>query len=244
MTRVLHGLELHRLGDKKLQMQYGEAESQFGTKRTIDITGSRPELDIDTNGLNGLDTGNPVNDTWYYVYAATDGVDHGAIISAAEIYSNVTTPVGDWSLRKLPFAIRYKGDKFVLQRPFKNRIDYTNFASDSNFRVLNDGNASVWTTVDLSSFVPPNAQMAILVCESLKATTGFLSSFVRTKSGGGNGYILDAVALLGGVSGYERGKEITLQTNSDQEIEYKWNGSNPGAKLDIFVKGYIINEPV
>ncbi len=66
-------------------------------------------LDMTKNGLNGLDQGNPISGTGYFVYIIKNEStgEVGAVISASIIYSGVVVPSGFTIYRKLRFGFVY-----------------------------------------------------------------------------------------------------------------------------------------
>jgi hypothetical protein len=125
----------------------------------------------DTGALNGLDTGTPVNNTAYYIYAILnpDTNQSSFLISAAAIPTAVIVPPGYTKIRKLPFGFVFKSGGILPMRITswpQPSIFYTLFDDSATFRVLTTGRNSSWTAVNLSAFVPANAGLVYIRCNT------------------------------------------------------------------------------
>ena len=200
----------------------------------------RQTVDIRTVGLNGLDTGLPENERWYFVYLVGGGGRFpnevgGAILSKAQNYSDVVMPSGTSTLRRIPFAVfREATGAFRRFRtaPGSSAVSYTDFETSAKFSVLGQAGDTSFRRVDLSRLVPPGAQLASLVYTASESSGGSQSVFLRTPGSASAGYIVASVTPAQPLAvGH-----LEVETDASQGIEFGWNAS--GGLLSLFVKGF------
>jgi len=187
-------------------------------------------IDIALTGINGLDTGAEAANTWYYIYAISDGTNFRGLLS-----TNVSTPT-------LPAGYTY----------YWNLGSVRNNAS-SNFVSFNQRGSRVWTTPQnvftaragttaytlesLSSFVPPTAISVSGVCGTSSDTTASYR-FAADSSGTGssaascpnNTMVIDSIY---------NGQSWSTPMTTPQTIFIKMNGTGSIYRADI--TGYAYN---
>lgn len=114
-------------------------------------------VNIEDSGVNGLDTGSETALTWYYIYIIKNP-DSGAVaglISAS--LDDPTFPEGYTKKRRIG-TIRNNSSSHII--PFiqfgVDRIRQTIY--DSGETVLAFGSATIFTSIDCSSYLPPQSR--------------------------------------------------------------------------------------
>jgi len=199
-------------------------------------------LNINSSGsINGLDTGSPVNNTSYYVYAINNPTttSNEFIISAATSVTGVTLPSGYTKIKKMPFGFVYKNSGLLPMRITswpQPSLFYTEYNDSNTYKVLNNGNSLNWTAVDLSPLVPANAGLVFIRCYYGSARGGAckisISNVENTATNPGmlvSGYPSDP---------HGSANSFWFSTNG-RIIYYKASSSTP---LTISVQGYAITE--
>lgn len=196
-------------------------------------------VNIATSGLNGLDTGAEANNTWYYLYAITNGVTPGLILSATNeaVSGSITLPGGYTRKRQLPFAVRndasgnfipfYCGGSLAALECYYRVHLAAHGEAVGPTNVLDGGTSGSYADVDLSAYVPGISNLAILKAGFSHSTTGL--TYIRQ-----NGDSTDGFGLR--VAGSAQIAETTLhmQTDSSRIIEYKATAGS----LDLAVEGW------
>ena len=224
------------------------AESQFSTTET-NVTFKRGGR----ASFYTANTSGTVGTAHYWLYAISDGVTPGLILSTRNVAKGdtlVDLPAGYILSRLLPFAVTlynistasgvYIGNITPFQIatgwPYRSEIRLTTQMSgnyggtyiDGLTQVLKSGNATAYTPIDLSLWVPPNSRLC---------TLSYASNAVYTalRPTGGN----DTVAI--GVNApFSHGILPNMPTSSAQSIDYKNNGA--GGNMNIDVYSYVITE--
>ena len=110
-------------------------------------------VDITASGANGLDTGSEASSTWYYLWVIYNGTTVAGLISAS---STAPTLPSGYTYKALVGAIyNASSSNFVATC----QVGRTAFIAPIN--VLNEGAATSYTSVSLSSAVPPIAKVAL-----------------------------------------------------------------------------------
>lgn len=201
-------------------------------------------LNLATSGLNGLDTGTEVANTWYYVWLIRRSSD-GAV--GALFSTSLTTPIlpsGYDQRRRLPLAVRNDAASDIIPFwvtegwPYRPKIVYNvNIGDRLNIgsnNVLNNGAATTFTTVALNTLVPPIARIAILKGDhSYSSTQGSLRLRER-------GFTHEGYQIFTNNSTANVLYETIIGCNTGQEIEYRSSAASTSSFL--WVVGYIITE--
>jgi hypothetical protein len=230
------------------------ATSSGGTRRITTVT-SDTEMTAESNFTSTTASqtyrrGGRAPNTWYNIYAATNGTTSGVIISPRNVAGGdtlVDSPTGYTSTRQLPFTIRTDSSSNILPFfvsdgwPYRPRILYElslgcNSSVESN-NVLNAGTATSFTSVSLAAYVPKISTQAIVKAEVGEGNTS-VTAYIRRAGETHNGYLFNQLDATGG----ENSKQIerVFQTDSSQAIEYKLS-TGTGA-MYIWVSGFIITE--
>jgi hypothetical protein len=213
--------------------------------RRITVISSNTGMTVESNfssTVSGVTyrRGGRAPNTHYLEYSITDGTTAGFLLSTRNVAGGQTLvdlPSGYTASRQQAFSIRLNGSSNMLEFyvadgwPNRPRIFYnTDFVSDATdpTNVLSAGSASSFTSVSLSNYLPPIAQIAVLLTQK-----NSIGQFYLRPSGS---------SLTTGVMGYDYDNavtaELTLKTNAAQSVEYKVGGGN----LDMAVRGYIVTE--
>jgi hypothetical protein len=209
------------------------ARTQDNTANIILSSASR-NLDLATNGANGLADGLTVaNNTWYYVYAYSGGY----VASTTNGASTLTIGTVVQKVVQLPLTLRTDGSANIL--PFymvswAGRSSHTRYSTQLNGAtagltssptLIGLVSSGTYSAFSLASFVPPPSTVATLFAYSRGGGAGLLRTTGTT-----NEYIYD---LGGGVLS----RELTVLTNSSQSIDARVTSSG----FDLAVTGYTIN---
>ena len=208
----------------------------------IALSSASRNLDLATNGANGLADGLTVaNNTWYYVYAYSGGY----VASTTNGASTLTIATVVQKVVQLPLTLRTDGSANIL--PFvleewngkSSTVLYRDAEETSAYQVLSSGSASTFTAVSCSSLVPPLSRVAMLNV-SASGNTGGASGFVWTRMTGSTISTGKRVAYFNLSSGNWDSPSLYPNRqvlNSSQQFDYKVNASS----AEMFVTGYSIN---
>lgn len=237
--RALSGLEPDKYSTNVLNINRGHLFEQVSNS-ILEFNDS--QINLSNNGLWGLDTGSPSNGE-LYVYAlknVTSG-DYGLIATKQKYEGDVTCPSGYQVVRKLPWGVMYNTawdgiPDFHLAHWPSPLITLTASESSSNWCALAAGSAQAFTDVDLSSWIPDNARMAFISCQTrYSSATG--SAYVRSYATQTTGQLVGSVTAN---CAYQN-MTTMIRVTSDRKIQYKNNSS--GSRLYIYVLGYCMTEP-
>lgn len=111
-------------------------------------------LDISTNGVNGLDTGSPSDDTWYYIWVIGETSEAQGLISLSS--SNPILPAGYTRKRRIGSA-RYDTGTFLDFCTEGDRTRAIRYREDivTRLTALTGGTAGAYSDIDCSALVPP-----------------------------------------------------------------------------------------
>lgn len=202
-------------------------------------------VNIATSGLNGLDTGSEANNTWYYLYAITDGTTPGLILSATNeaASGNITLPSGYTIKTQLPFAVRNDGSGNFLKwihYPLIGVIEYdlpislANLASNTTNLISATTLATLYTNLDASAFIPPISQRG---CFAYQWNYGATASHFLRKDGSSTDDF-GRQTTSGGVLSQSDG--TWMPTSASQIIEYK--AGHASTYLVCAVRSYQVTE--
>lgn len=195
-------------------------------------------IDAATNGVNGLDTGELVLSTWYYVYAIGDSQgfnDSGFILSTDD--STPLMPPGYDVLRKLGYALTDASVHFLPATVLGNGT-HRRHVWTTDIAVLSAGTATVttFTAIDCSGAVPPDADYTFCTLDVsfTPATAGDTASFRPTGS---------AATVVPVVSGVVAAQPQKLQlgvmaglASGDMKIDYK--NSAASGSTTVYVNSF------
>jgi hypothetical protein len=204
-------------------------ESAFGT-----WTGTKAYY----RGFSTADS-NVVTNTFFNLYAITDGTTPGLILSTRNVAAGdtlVDLPSGYTSSRQLSFAIRMSSTGSMIPFtvgpgwPNKPRITYDlSFESTTgtaNNNILTSGAATSFTVVNASSYVPPISQLGIFAVYN--STAGGRSIWLRENGVSHNG-------TQNTLSNASACPEHLSKTDSTQKIQYKADATST---FNINVRGF------
>jgi len=169
----VHDLTLSYINAAQVQLGSGvcrDSEDFFDIRSDTDLTAS-----ITSVGASGLDTGSEAADTWYAVHLIADSTSINSPAALLSVSShNPTLPVGYDKFRRVGWVRNDGGSDFLkfLQIWDANtkRVVYDEIAATT--RVLSGANATTFTSVDLSSFIPVTSRNAMFLSEFETGSTG------------------------------------------------------------------------
>jgi hypothetical protein len=210
-------------------------------------------LTLDSNGLNGLDTGTKTANTWYFVYLIKSTLTGttGALFSTANEAGggSITLPTGYDLKRQIPLAIQTDSSSAIMPFyisngwPYRPSVQYRFAINPINQtpatgqpNVLDGGTATTYTDISLASYVPPIATLAILRGGIYQISNSGRLGYIRKKGASVDEFVIHNPA---GRTSTEYEAEI-VETDADQIIQYKMSDSASG--MDLNVAGYIVTE--
>jgi hypothetical protein len=242
--RLLFGLEPNKLSTNVIRMNPGSIGEYYGNDR-LDFS-TTTDIDLTTNGLNGLDTGSLSNGDGVYIYVIYNYStgNQGFIASQSIISSGVNLPSGYVIYRKMPFGFIYNAANwdgipaFHLTNWPSPTVRFTDAESSGAWNALAAGSATTWTDVDLTPWVPDNARMVTLNIQIRYQSDGSTSSaYIRSATSQTTGVLVGSVDS----SSHYINQTIDIRTTSVRRIQYQNVGS--GARVYIYVLGYSNTEP-
>jgi len=227
----LKGLELSYTSVATLAIAEGKARDSTDT---YDIIVTSPLTAV----LPGdLDTGSEGSDTWYAVYVIGDTSDVNSPDSLiSESFTSPTLPAGYNVFRRIGVA-RNDGSSDLI--PFLQRDDsltrrYWWRDEAGIFEVLSGGTDAAFTPVDLSVFMPPVSDDAILRVDAGDMT------YVHLRPTGST--VTDPIKQYGPgtKSPGPLMVQVEMPTNSSQSIDYHVSGGGKKGQDDasITVEGF------
>ena len=190
------------------------------TVKTVSVTPA-----ITTSGENGLDSGSEASSTWYsvWVIAKADGSSVSGLLSAST--ASPTMPTNYTLKRRVGWVRNDASSNFMT---FYQAGPHSYGAARN---IVASGTATTFTTVDVSSSVPPTTSEIYFGTYGINMS-GSPELWVRTKSDqSGDGVVLRMNAAVGGL-------EFTAITGvASQAFQYKVTSST----WDLTVLAYIDN---
>lgn len=188
--------------------------------------------DITVVGANGLDVGVEAASTWYalYVIGDTTGVNAPASLLSASFVAPVI-PAGYDKQRRVGCVRNDAASDFI---PFVQVLNYglRRYYLDltpATSQVLAGGAAAVFTNVDLSAFVPPSSNQAILLAEFSAGALGAIGDELRIRPDGFSASAVSAPIVIRAL--------VALVTKSTQEITC----ACPGQIIEYRVSNTLLN---
>ncbi len=203
------------------------------------INGGTLTADITTSGANGLDTGSEAGSTSYFCYiiADTDGVN--AVASLLSLSATAPTlPSGYDVFRRIGWVRNNSSSDFGFFNCNGNDRNRRYLLGDTltSLNPLSGGTATVYTDVDLSSFMPSTSTYVLLVINYLPNVA---TNIFRVRPNGSTTNLPITVGAVGSIpSSALSFLGLELATDSSQLIEYRVAASDV---LDIFVYGFVDN---
>ncbi len=228
--------------------QVGDAiRSNGGQVRRITNIGDNTTMTVDSAWSSGETTvaykrGGRAPNTWYHLYAITDGTTPGLILSTRNVAGSdtlVDLPSGYTKSRQLPYSVVLNTSSVMIPHrvtagwPHCPTILYnvtiTSGTTDSSLTtvVLHTGGATSATDVNCSGFIPKTSKEGIFYLSTDRAILMHLNA---------NGSS-DIIAYKFGAS--ETKEQIRCATDANQVIEYYFSGTAQG---QINVQGFVVDQ--
>jgi hypothetical protein len=202
------------------------------------IWGSTLTASLAASGANGLDTGSEAASTWYAVHVIGGGENPEA--SLLSLSATAPTLPGTYTVFRHIGWIRNHSTsdivKFFEAGAGHSRKTVFDHDTRNDLRVLNNGTSTTISVVDLSSFVPPGVEDAILTG---RASSTVANSYWVIAHGDSTRTRQEQIwrAQMGpATAGDDESKQIQVQTNASREIKYAVKDAT--TELDLFVIGY------
>lgn len=190
----------------------------------VDLT-----VSIASAGANGLDTGSEANSTWYHLWVISDGAATAGLLSLS---ATAPTMPGGYTYKGYVGAVRNDGSGNLIaffQRASMIGVSHTSLA-------LTDGAATSFTTVDISSFVPPNA-IAVLLQVFVQTSTGTAYAYLEVASAGsgttGSYGQISTARINPSAAGDFQYAAGELLLSTAQQVSYFVSGTNARARIRI-----------
>jgi len=192
-------------------------------------------IDAGVVGLNGIDTGALAASTLYYVYVVADPQAYnvaGAMISAS---STPLLPYGYGAYALIGYVATGAGSTFLKGYWTDDKSTWRTFMYDApQATAITAGNATSYTAIDLSAFVPAVANTPVFISSAL--TPSAASQTLKLQPASGTG---DMVTITGQVAAVVVSSQdlcIATLASGDPKVNYKV--SNGAAAAAINVGGY------
>lgn len=224
------GLALSRLSD--YQLQIGAGRCRDSTDTVLITVASTLTASLAASGANGLDTGVEAANTWYYPFVISGSSGVASLLSASS--TAPTMPSGYNYARRVGSA-RNNGSSNLYRAKFFGRncrrlALYDEQRDSGEFRVLNNGSQTGWTTVSCAAVVPPTATEINLMLSAYQLLSGAQFAEFRaygfTNATTGHIFVSDV-----------QGNDSVALPNVEQKIEYHVTNSAVDAYADVI--GYI-----
>ena len=193
-----------------------------------------------TTGLNGIDTGNIAESTWYYAYIVGDsnGVNGtGGLISLSA--NSPTLPAGFDVYRRLGAIYSNASSQFDIFYTVGNATTRQIYY-DVPKSLLSGGSSTSFAAIDCSTIAPPIANTPIIfICEFTPNTAGDTGAFRPTGSSSTNGMFLFSGVVAAKSQIFMPSKVLAGIASSKAEVDYKVTASGAltvlGAGYEFFV---------
>lgn len=205
---------------------------------TMRFTG-KLTLDLTVSGVGGIDVGSEAASTWYSVWIIADSTatDRGlakAILSTSPTFPTLPPSPATFDVARRIGWIRNDGSsdiiKFFMFGCERSRVWFYD-AEQSAVQVLVGGNATSFTNIDLSAFVPPTSTLARMHTEF---NPGAQNRATRIRTNGST--IAVPVMTLPGAGNNPTMAFTLMPTDQMQRIQYEVD--NVSDALDVFIGGW------
>jgi hypothetical protein len=208
----VYGLQIAWASTTTLTMQSGQARD---SNNAIDIVlDDAVTINSAVNGINGLDTGDLANSTWYYVFLIGSSLNYkqpAALISAS---ATPLMPAGYDSYRRIGFALTDGSAHFLKFYVYGNN-SLRKYYWDAVVTELSAGASTSFADVNLASSVAPTATLAHLNWAFTPATAGNIAKLrVNGSSSTTN------ITMTGSVAAKANTGTVLINTDASQVIEY------------------------
>lgn len=200
----------------------------FAPTQTINITAS---------GANGLDTGAEASNTWYYIWAISDGTNYRGLLSVSS--TSPTMPSG-YTYKLLVGVVRNDGSSNFV--PFYQYGDEVYTAATQVLTNTAPGSITVLQSLSISSAVPPNA----ISCKGTMYSEGTDPTdwgMIIAGDSNGVGASMGAVASGSASSNWLSAKRVFSFSNVPlitAQTVY-WTAKTTAATANIGINGYRLN---
>lgn len=188
-------------------------------------------VDITQTGANGLDTGSPEPNTWYYLWivCGEDTSNLAGLLSASP--DTPTLPLG-YTRKRFVASLR-TGPSSSIVRFYQSGATVL---YDELISVASSGGNN-WTDLDLSQVVPPGVRLVTLTTlhQGGVSPASSLVLFVRP-----DGSTSERQYYSQLYSGYQTTSGVAV-TGKNRVIEYKITNNGAGGDVVIYVGGFILN---
>ena len=187
------------------------------------------------NGLNGLDTGSLAASSLYYVYLVSSPTGAGVVGAMISLSTTPYLPYGYSAYALIGYVATGAGSTFLKGYWTDDKSTWRTFMYDApQATAITAGNATSYTAIDLSAFVPAVASTPVFIDSAL--TPAAASQTLKLQPAGGTG---DAVTITGQVAAVVVSSQslvIAQLASGDPKVSYKV--SNGAAAAAINVGGY------
>lgn len=183
-TGFLEGARLQRDTNAKAKIFAGFVADS--TRTAIIEWTSTLNVDIETSGVGGLDTGSESADTWYAVHVIGDTT---GVNAPAGIFSESpgfpTLPSGYDVFRRVGWVRNPSNSNFLRMRQTGNGRDrWVDWDANDEQFVISGGSASSFTNVDASAYAPSTSRRCMIIFYLDTGATGGADNFLNLREGG------------------------------------------------------------
>ena len=198
------------------------------TFREIDIMGNfyvgmATSVSMAKAGPGGLDTGAEAANTWYTLFAISNGSTHSVILSSGDVTTPAAMPSGYTKHRRVGMAYNNSSSNIVAY----NRVGNLVTLGSENVLIESASPPSTPTKYDLANIVPPNAGSVYLVLQSQHGTA---STYVTVRPVGYSGSLAYAfsweISPTGATAMKQRIGFLKIPLLSTKAVLYQVSGTS------------------
>lgn len=208
------------------------------------FTGIYPSLDSDTVttldaltvGANGIDTGALAASKVYSVYVISNPLASNQIATLLSLSDTPLLPFEYSTYQKIGYAVTDSSSNFLLMKISGDRDSRTLLFDAPQATAVTAGNATIYTVIDLSAFVPLIDKTLVHLTTAF--TPGAASRTLKLQPAGNVG---DAVTITGQVTSVVVTSNVSVQQGpeaADEPPKISYKVSNAGDAAAINVAGF------
>ncbi len=219
------------ISDNSVSLKAISAGSCRDDSDTEDLIFSGENVNIAVSGVGGLDTGSEASNTWYAIFI----IGGGGNSEAPLLSLSATSPTlpGTYTLQRRIGWVRNDGSSNFLEYGITGNIDRFYLWREvlTEIRILNNGSATSFTNVDLSSLVPSTSTLVYLNVNH----NGAINDSVQIRFDGTPASGQSALQVFSGANG-DGNAIFHVECSTSQIIEY--NNSAGSNATDVIVLGF------